>query len=111
MTDALKEFASLAKLGSKGGPFSGGKDLDAVDITLAPWSAREWIFEEHRGGSLTVEEVGEAYLNWTKAIQEHPLVKNTTSDHEYYIPIYQRYLKNEAQSEAAKATRAGGVIP
>jgi glutathione S-transferase len=35
----------------------------------------------------------------------------TTSDKEHYVPIYQRYLKDEAQSEAAKATRAGKVIP
>lgn len=110
-TEGLKEFASLAKLGSKGGPFSGGKDLDAVDMILAPWAEREWIYEEHRGGPLTEAEVGKEYLEWSKAIRDHELVKKTTSDREHYIPLYNRYLKNEAQSEAAKAIRAGGVIP
>jgi len=30
---------------------------------------------------------------------------------EHLIEIYDRYLRDEAQSEAAKATRAGKVIP
>lgn len=29
----------------------------------------------------------------------------------YYIDIYNRYLRNEAQSEAAKAVREGREIP
>lgn len=35
----------------------------------------------------------------------------TTSEKEYYLPIYQRYADNTAQSELAKATRKGRGVP
>lgn len=34
-----------------------------------------------------------------------------SQEKEYYAEIYGRYLRDEAQSEAAKATRAGKAIP
>ena len=46
-----------------------------------------------------------------KAIEERPSIKNTTSDKEHYLPIYQRYAENRAQSELAKATRKGQGVP
>lgn len=37
---ALKEFASY--LDDNKGPLHGGKDIDAVDIALAPWAGRQY---------------------------------------------------------------------
>ncbi|CEH14472.1 Glutathione S-transferase [Ceraceosorus bombacis] len=111
-TDALKEWATYIddnKLHN--GPFHGGDELDAVDINLAPFVAREYLIEKHRGGPITAEETGETYQIWRKAILSHPSVVSTTSDKENYEPIYGRYLRDEAQSEAAKATRGGRAIP
>ncbi|PWN19154.1 glutathione-S-transferase [Microstroma glucosiphilum] len=109
MYDACREFGTF--IDSSKGPFVGGKELDGVDIALAPWAVRQWVLDEHRGGPATEAECGQAYVKWAKAVQSHPTVLKTTSDREHYVPIYQRYLKDEAQSEAAKATRAGKVIP
>lgn len=108
LANGLKEFASKIPTGQT---FHGGQDVDAADITLAPWTAREYILEESRGGPFTEEEVGAKYLTWKKAILNRPSVINTLSDREKYAPIYGRYLRDEAQSDAAKATRAGRAIP
>jgi len=48
---------------------------------------------------------------WLGAIEERPSLKNTMSEREHYLPIYQRYADNTAQSELAKATRKGGGVP
>lgn len=69
------------------------------------------VIENNRGGKLTAEETGEKYQAWYKAILSHPTLLKTMSDAEHYEPIYGRYLRDEAQSEAAKALRAGRVIP
>ncbi|CAO1633198.1 unnamed protein product [Sympodiomycopsis kandeliae] len=109
LVKALKEFSD--EIDTSKGPFYGGKQLNAVDVALAPWATRSWVIEENRGGPLTKEEVGETYLKWAEAIRAAPSVISTTSDKEKLVPLYNRYLRNEAQSEAAKAIRAGGVIP
>ena len=87
------------------------------------------MLEEHRGGPFQAAEVGEAFLKWRKAIEDWPSVKAVLSTPEKYTEVYQRYLSessrvcrvakpwltrttdDEAMSEAAKATRSGGVIP
>jgi glutathione S-transferase len=104
----LKEFAARIKEGST---FHGGQDVDAADISLAPWATREYLVEVHRGGPITEEEVGPKYMAWKKAILARPSVVNTMSEKDKYAPIYGRYLRDEAQSDAAKATRGGRVIP
>jgi glutathione S-transferase len=38
-------------------------------------------------------------------------VVGTTSLREHYLPIYQRYADDTAQSELAKATREGKGVP
>ncbi|GJJ11267.1 hypothetical protein Clacol_005499 [Clathrus columnatus] len=48
---------------------------------------------------------------WAKHVLELDAFKNTTSDLVHYEEIYGRYLRNEAQSEAAKAIREGRAIP
>jgi glutathione S-transferase len=106
--DGVKEFASRIK---EGQTYHGGKDIDAADVSLAPWATREYLMEEHRGGPFTEEEVGSKYMAWKKAMLSRPSIINTMSEKDKYAPIYGRYLRDEAQSDAAKATRGGRVIP
>lgn len=49
LVEGLKEFANKIPDGQI---FHGGDNVDAADITLAPWAAREYILEENRGGVL-----------------------------------------------------------
>ncbi|PWN49658.1 glutathione S-transferase [Violaceomyces palustris] len=107
-TEALKEFATYL---SEEKPFVGGEKLDAVDISLAPWLSRLYIIEENRGGPITAEETSERFLRYVKDVTQRESVQNVFSDKAQYKQIYQRYLRNEAQSEAAKAVRAGRPIP
>jgi len=44
-------------------------------------------------------------------VEERPSVRDTTSEREKYLPIYQRYADDTAQSEMAKASRAGRGVP
>jgi glutathione S-transferase len=44
-------------------------------------------------------------------VQKRKSVIETTSEREHYLPIYQRYAEDRAQSELAKATRAGKGVP
>jgi hypothetical protein len=57
------------------------------------------------------EDVWNRWRSWLNAIQSRKSVQETTSEKEYYLPIYKRYADNVAQSELAKATRAGRGVP
>lgn len=78
-----------------------------------------WVFDRFKGGS-GIPQPGEGgedektwkrWHKWIEAVSERPSIKNTTSEREYYVPIYQRYADDEAQSELAKATRKGRGVP
>jgi len=77
---------------------------------------RLWVFDHYKGG-LGVPKGGDnakiwqRFEQWVSAIQERPSVRATTSEQEYYLPIYQRYADDKAQSELAKATRKGRGVP
>ena len=80
---------------------------------------RLWIFDHYKEG-LGIPAEGEGgedeavwarYRKWSNAVQERPSIKNTMSDKEHYLPIYQRYADNTAMSELAKATRKGQGVP
>ncbi|RWA14862.1 hypothetical protein EKO27_g133 [Xylaria grammica] len=97
------------------GPFFAGKELGLVDITLLPWAIRLWVFDEFKGG-LGIPEKGDEdrwdrWHVWLAAVKERESVKKTLSDREHYLPIYKRYADDTAQSELAKATRAGRGVP
>lgn len=51
------------------------------------------------------------WKTWLDAISALPCVKQTTSESNHYLPIYQRYADDTAQSELAKATREGKGVP
>lgn len=80
---------------------------------------RLWVFDhfkeglgipaEGKGGEH--EKTWARFRKWLKAIEERPSIKNTLSDKEHYLPIYNRYHLDTAQSEMAKAVRKGRGVP
>ncbi|KAH8887859.1 glutathione S-transferase [Thozetella sp. PMI_491] len=118
----LLEFArELVKRGNEGigGPYWGGRDVGLVDLVLVPWIERHWVFDNFKGG-VGIPEAGQGgddeaawarWREWADAILHRESVQRTTSDREPYIPIYKRYVDDEAQSELAKATREGRGVP
>ncbi|KAI1880146.1 hypothetical protein JX265_001767 [Neoarthrinium moseri] len=101
------------------GPFFLGPELTTVDLVMVPWALRHWVFDRFKGG-LRIPEPGaggrdeEAWARWRTwldAMQRKDSVRNTTSEEQYYLPIYKRYADDEAQSELAKATREGRGVP
>jgi glutathione S-transferase len=101
------------------GPYFLGKDIALPDLVLGPWAVRLWVFDHFKGG-LGVpadgqggedEQVWQRWKKWLRAIESRKSFQDTTSDREHYLPIYQRYADNVAQSELAKATRAGRGVP
>ncbi|KAH7910028.1 glutathione S-transferase [Hygrophoropsis aurantiaca] len=101
---AQRKFAEQVK-----GPYFSGEEFSLVDIAIAPWIERERIVTEHRAFKST--QVSKEYVTYVGHILSRPSVINTSSDQEKYQPIYDRYLRDEAQSEAAKAIRAGRPLP
>jgi glutathione S-transferase len=103
----------------KEGPFFLGKEFGMLDIVIAPWALRFWVFDHFKGGSGIPEkgkggedeEVWERWRAWLEAVESRKTVKETISEKEHYLPIYQRYADDKAQSELAKATRAGKGVP
>ncbi|KAF9078304.1 thioredoxin-like protein [Rhodocollybia butyracea] len=100
------------------GPFFAGPDLGWIDIVVAPWMLRSWVFDYYKGGSGIPEEgqegddqVWKRYRKYNTAIHERRSIQETTSEREHYLPIYQRYADDIAQSEMAKATREGRGVP
>ncbi|KAF2661517.1 glutathione transferase omega-1 [Lophiostoma macrostomum CBS 122681] len=114
----LKEFArELAP--AEQGPYFLGKDFSLVDIQLAPWAVRLWVFDHFKGG-LGVPEKGqggedekvwERWRVWSGAVAERKSVRETLSEREHFLPIYQRYAEDRAQSDLARATREGKGVP
>lgn len=94
------------------GPFFLGKDLSLIDLIIAPWAVRLWVFDHFKGGlKLPDGEVWERWAKWLSAVQQRESVVSTTSEKEHYLPIYERYANDTAQSELAKATREGKGVP
>ena len=80
---------------------------------------RLWVFDHYKGG-LGIPEHGKGgadeatwarWRTWIEAMESRPSIKATMSDRERYLPIYQRYADDNAQSELAKATRKGRGVP
>jgi glutathione S-transferase len=77
---------------------------------------RLWVFDHFKGG-LGIPEKGKGEEVWTRlriwieALEQRPSIRDTLSEKEHYLPIYQRYADNTAQSELAKATRSGRGVP
>ncbi|TFK74644.1 glutathione-S-transferase [Pluteus cervinus] len=91
------------------GPYFLGDEFSLVDVAIAPWVLRDYVISEHRG--YTRIGVGAAWKAYAENLEKRPSVAKTMSQREYLADIYGRYLRDEAQSEAAKAIRAGRTIP
>jgi len=101
------------------GPYFLGKDFSFADVCLAPWAVRMWVLDHFKGG-LGIPAPGQGgederawnrWRQWTEAIESRKSITETLSDREHYMPIYQRYAEDRAQSEMAKATREGRGVP
>lgn len=115
----LKHVKEFTREMHPAGPFFLGTDFSLVDIAVAPWATRLWVFDHFKGGSGIPgegeggedEEVWGRWRKWLGAVEGRRSVRETMSEREYYLPIYRRYAEDRAQSEAAKAIRAGRGIP
>jgi glutathione S-transferase len=112
----IKEFTAEMETA---GPYFMGSTPMMVDFLIAPWAVRLWVFDHYKGG-LGIPDEGqggadeESWSRWRKfvaAISARASVKATTSQQQHYLPIYQRYADDKAQSELAKATRSGRGVP
>ncbi|PBP28054.1 glutathione transferase omega-1 [Diplocarpon rosae] len=107
--DKLKQFTDAM---DPAGPYFFGKEVSLIDLILAPWAVRLWVFEHFKGGlDIPNENVWSRWARWQSAIEQRDSVIKTTSKKEHYLPIYQRYADDTAQSELAKATREGRGVP
>jgi glutathione S-transferase len=101
------------------GPFFFGEEMTMADIQMAPWAIRLWIFEHFKsvpavpaeGEDQENEESWKRWRKWVNAVENRESVTNTLSEREYYLPLYERYHQDIAQSELAKATRSGRGVP
>lgn len=102
------------------GPFFLGREIGLPDLVLAPWAVRLWVFDEFKEGGLGIpgegqggedEGVWSRWRKWLKAVEGRESIQQTTSEKQLYMPIYKRYAENTAQSELAKAVRAGRGVP
>lgn len=102
--DAQRKLAQQVK-----GPYFTGNEFSLVDIANAPWVAREYILAEHRGYNRA--QVGDGWSEYAERLATRESTIKTTNDADKLQVIYNRYLRDEAQSELAKALRAGRPIP
>ncbi|MCJ1403197.1 hypothetical protein MMC11_006420 [Xylographa trunciseda] len=91
----LKEFT---KAMDKDGPYFEGENPALVDFVMAPFALRLWVFDHFKGGSgVPLEGQGgdseatwSRWRKWLSAMESRKSIKETTSDREHYLPIYQR---------------------
>lgn len=116
----LQTLVTWIKDADPKGPFFAGAHLSMPDVILAPWAVRLWVFDHFKEGGLGAPEPGqggedeeawERWRRWVKAVEGRESIQATLSEREYYLPIYERYHTDKAQSELAKATRAGRGVP
>jgi glutathione S-transferase len=117
--DYLKFLKEFTEQMDSEGPYFFGSDFGLVDIVIAPWAVRSWIFDDFKNGlgipaegkGGNDENIWGRYRKWLGAIEQRKSIVETTSDKEHYVPIYKRYADNVAQSELAKAVRSGKGVP
>jgi len=96
-SDFLKILRQFGEAMDEDGPFFLGKKPSLVDFALAPWAVRLWIFNHWKGGlgmpspgKSSDERAWSKWRRWLAAIQDRKSIRETTSDKEHYIPIYER---------------------
>ncbi|KAI3553736.1 arabinofuranosidase [Colletotrichum abscissum] len=102
------------------GPWFLGKTFSLVDVMIAPWAMRLFLFDHYKPGGLGIPSEGEGgddeaawkrWRQWYDAIKERQSVKDTLSDGDAYIEVYKRYAEDKTNSGVGQATRGGGKLP
>jgi glutathione S-transferase len=91
----LKEFIEAM---DQDGPYFSGGEATLIDFIMAPWAVRMWVFDHFKGGSGIPnegkggkdEQTWTRWRKWLAAIESRASIKNTTSEKQYFLPIYQR---------------------
>jgi len=111
--DFLEQIKQFTQEMDAEGPYFLGEGLSLIDLMIAPWAVRFWIFDHFKGGLELPKSKAwvKRFEKWLQAIENRDSVINSTSEREHYLPIYQRYADDVAQSELAKATREGKGVP
>jgi len=110
--DFLSHLKQFTEEMNPTGPFFFGKEISLIDLIIAPWAMRLWVFDHFKGGLETGNgATWDRWDVWLSAVKNRESVLRTTSEREHYLPIYQRYADDTAQSELAKATRDGKGVP
>lgn len=116
----LGHLLTFIKEADAAGPFFLGRDFSMVDVALAPWLIRLWVFDHFKAGGLGIPAPGQAgqdeapwarWRSWAAAVEQRRSVKETTSAREHYLPAYQRYAEDTSDSQVAQATRRGQPLP
>jgi glutathione S-transferase len=103
--DFLNHLKEFTKEMDPEGPYFMGKDFGLIDIVIAPWANRLWVFDHFKGGSGLPEEgqggddeeIWKRWRKWLKAVEDRKSVKETLSEREHYLPIYQRTERRARQ--------------
>lgn len=115
----LKTFIREADAGGEG-PFFLGRNFSMVDVMLAPWLCRLFLFDVYKEGGLGVPPMGEGgddeplwerWRVWADAVMARDSVLDTLSERDHYVDAYRRYAEDTTQSAVAKATREGRRLP
>ncbi|PKX88223.1 glutathione S-transferase family protein, partial [Aspergillus novofumigatus IBT 16806] len=85
----------------KEGPFFLGDQISLPDLVLGRGLG---IPAESQGRA--DEAVWQRWRTWLRAVEGRRSIRETTSEKDHYLPIYQRYADNTAQSELAKAHKS-----
>jgi glutathione S-transferase len=115
----IKTFVSEMKH-SDHGPWFLGQRFSLVDVMLAPWAKRLFLFDHYKPGGLGLppeghggedEELWRRWRVWFDAITSRQSVVETWSDDSRYIEAYKRYAEDTTNSEVGQATRKGVALP
>ena len=74
-----------------------GKEISMVDLVLAPWAIRLWVYDHFKDGGLGIptedggkgdDAVWKRWRAWKSAVENRQSVVETTSERGKYLPIY-----------------------
>jgi len=123
LDDARAEFLGHVKTfireADPEGPYFLGQRFSMVDIMLAPWLCRLFLFDYYKGGTGIPSEgdggddeaVWRRWRNWAQAVEARDSVQDTLSDRHQYVDAYRRYAEDTTQSQVGQATRGGRSLP
>ena len=117
--ELLGHLKTFTKEMEPSGPYFMGAEPTLIDFVASPWAMRMWVIDHYKYGSGipqegsggSDEQTWVRWRKWVSAVESRPSITGIMSEKEYYLPIYQRYADDKAQSELAKATRAGKGVP